>query len=191
MERMYFVTAGESVTVYYRPTYNYITSCDMKDAKKVIKSLLDMTTEQFYDYLQTMKVRIPSDTSSYTRVVDDTKDKEQWYQNAWRHTTKVVLDKYKLRMVDEEVPYEYLKEKAERERVSKWNIGKQARKVPKKVEKAKDEIVATKETKETKKPAKKVPKKVNRDLLEDVSIDNLITAITELKRKKVPKKNKK
>lgn len=107
MERLYVAKTRDSSSIYHRPTFQYIESCDNKILKAKLKELLGMNTEEFYRYLKGKGVRLQS-KKQYDFNQKDDGDNEKWYQGAWKFVTDKLLKDYKLKMIDEEIPYDFI-----------------------------------------------------------------------------------
>jgi 3-polyprenyl-4-hydroxybenzoate decarboxylase len=136
MERLYVAMTGDSGTIYHRPTFQYIESCSRSEMRVKLKKLLAMNTEDFYKYMKEEKgVRL------YTRKQWDsnlrgTDEQEKWYQGAWKSVTNHLLKELKLKMVEENVPYDYIEQLLlESKKQTTWGES----------EKAEDEVSSTNE----------------------------------------------
>jgi len=155
MKRFYIKRIADHVTIVHRPTHQIIRMGSLdEDMKKVIKSYMEMSTEEFYKELNSLGLKFKTN-KSYQEDID--KDKEEWYEKAWIFTTKQVLDHFKLKdnIPEEEVPLELIKELQKKDN-KVWDI------------ETKEEIKEALEEKEkpkkrTLKKRKKLPKKVKNE----------------------------
>ena len=155
MERLYLALVDKDMSIYHRPTHEFIGSCNLKEVKTVVKKLLEMDTNTFYDYIETKGVKIQLNKKVSTMDDIEMKNREDWYIKAWKCSTEKILRQNHLQMVDEDIPYDYLRDKATKKHT--WEIEKKKhKKVAKKV--IHEEI---KETKQPKKPVRKVHSKKN------------------------------
>lgn len=153
MKRFYIKRIADHVTIVHRPTHQVIMMGNMdEDMKKVIKSYMEMSTEEFYKELNSLGLKFKTSRGIQE---DIDKEKEEWYEKAWIFTTKQVLDYFKLKdnIPEEEVPYELIKE-LQKEDNKVWNIEPN--------EEVKEET-KEEEKKSPLKKRKKLPKKVKNE----------------------------
>lgn len=126
MERLFVkYSLSGNVSIYFRPLHAYLEGHDKLDVKKRLKELLAMSTKEFYEYLDTKRVAKffrPAMTSSGLPFYQD---KEDWYEGAWKMQTERLFKEFKLVNVEEDYPFELLRESEVKRRENtdtSWNI---------------------------------------------------------------------
>ena len=159
MKRFYIKRIADYITIVHRPTHQVIMMGNMdEEMGKQIKRFINMSTEEFYKELNSLGLKFK--TIKNIKEERD-KEKEDWYEKAWKFTTKQVLDHYKLKedsIPNEEVPLEFIKE-LQKEGNKVWNIEpkEEIKEEPK--EEPKEETKEAVKEEKPKKKNKKLPKK--------------------------------
>ena len=109
MERIYLSVAGDSISVYHRPTHQLIAIGNARKIAIVVKNLLKKSTEDYYKWLiNDCKLKPKLEGKKNKAYLGDLKDKEEWFEKAWIIGTNKFLKKYHLKQVNEDIPFELI-----------------------------------------------------------------------------------
>lgn len=112
--RLYFKRIGENVSIYFRPTHEYLGSVSWDEGgKEELKKLILMPRYEFYTYLYKKNVRLPEQNSIIMSLdVNSLKDRESWFNEAWKMQSTYILDSLGIDIEEtyESPPYTYIKE---------------------------------------------------------------------------------
>ena len=102
MKRIYLKRTGNLITIINRNTHEllgFLSTEDKEGAKKAIKDICNMSTEEYIQYALGLGVRFRANKQNQF-VVDE--DSEKWYTGAWATTTTHTLKE--LGMKDSDIP---------------------------------------------------------------------------------------
>lgn len=163
MERFYLRKVSNSATLVNRNTHDYITTVnleDIKSARKFIKELCEMTTEEYVQYCLSNNVRFRRDNTSKGFMPNI--EEEKWYTGAWSSTTDLVFKELGLKkdlMPNDTITIELVEEcrRSLKEVASTKKITKSLPTRKKKVEEV-EEVNPIASSKPPKKEVKPLPK---------------------------------
>lgn len=171
MERLYLAITGDSATIHHRPTHEFIACGNVKDMTSKVKELLKMSTKEFYEYLVKNVNYIRLEGKTHKTYKHNEAEQEDWYKKAWLQGTNLLLKKNKIKMVDEEVPYEYIDQLLDERRKAQSTLFSSNNSIV-------DEEEKWTETEELKQPPRKLirkssaitPKEDEEDITEAMSV---------------------
>lgn len=100
LKRLEFRRSGDNISVLYRPIHTYIKFVNNdEEGKEEIKKLCKMTRTEFAAFLKTV-TGLPRITNASIEEALKS-DNEKWYNGAWRHQTKKILDEIGIENVSE------------------------------------------------------------------------------------------
>ena len=109
MNRIYLAVTGDSVSVYHRPTHQLINIGSIKEMKAFVKSVLSLDTKEYYTWLiNRCRFKVALEGRKRKDYIANVKESEDWYKGAWKSTTEKFLNKYHLKNIIEEVPFELI-----------------------------------------------------------------------------------
>lgn len=164
MKRIYLKRTGNLITIMNRNTHELLGFLSMEDkegAKKAIKDICNMSTEEYIQYALGLGVRFS--TYKQNQFVFN-EDSEKWYEGAWATTTTHTLKE--LGMKDSDIPDDEITPELIEEVKHKRESVRTKKPLPKKKEKS-----------EVKQPVEVVKEEKPQEL----------TNVVELKEKKVKK----
>lgn len=98
--RLYIKLLNNEVNIYARH-YVYLG-----DGKELLKEILAMDTEEYYKWLMDNNNRLP-EKNVFTKHKDE---REEWYEKAWKGQTEKYFKDNKLKMVEEDIPFDFINE---------------------------------------------------------------------------------
>jgi hypothetical protein len=109
MKRLYIKCVNGTYDIIHRPSHEYIRGAIKGNIKSVLKKLLSMSTEEFYQYMESKGIRIKLDTKF--KCITEKPELEDWYKDAWAGQTEDLFKKLGLKNVEEDIPYKELLKK--------------------------------------------------------------------------------
>ena len=103
MKRIYLKRTGNLITIMNRNTHELLGFLSMEDregAKKAIKDICNMSTEEYIQYALGLGVRFRTEQKQKQFLIDE--ESEKWYEGAWVTTTTHTLKE--LGMSDSDIP---------------------------------------------------------------------------------------
>ena len=95
LERLELREFDEYISVLYRPNHDYLMFLDKdKNYKEVIKNLINMSREEFIEFLKQRKNLMP--ITEYSLKVSKESSKEEWYLKGWSMNTNNILNELNL-----------------------------------------------------------------------------------------------
>jgi hypothetical protein len=168
MKRIYLKRTGNLITIMNRNTHEllgFLSIEDREGAKKAIKDICNMSTEEYIQYALGLGVRFSADKHKKFIVNEDS---EKWYEGAWATTTTHTLKELGMKdnIPDDEITPSLVEEVKKAMKESKGTPVRAKKPLPKKREKP-----------EVKQPVEVVKEEKPQEL----------TNVVELKEKKVKK----
>jgi len=109
--RVYFKKVADIVSIYYRPTHNYIKSCKWDDeGKKEISDILCMDKYRFYDIMLEKRIRLLDQNTQMIKNDIVFEDSEAWFIGAWYSQTLKLLAELNIDVerLYEQIPFNYV-----------------------------------------------------------------------------------
>lgn len=112
--RLYFKKIGDSVSIYFRPTHEYLGSVSWDDVgKEELKKLVFMPRYEFYTYLYQRNIRLPEQNSIIINLdINSIKERESWFNDAWKMQSTHLLESIGIDIEEtyESPPFIFIKE---------------------------------------------------------------------------------
>lgn len=179
MKRIYLKRTGNLITIMNRNTHELLGFLSMEDkegAKKAIKDICNMSTEEYIQYALGLGVRFRTEQKQKQFLIDE--ESEKWYEGAWVTTTTHTLKE--LGMSDSDIP---------NDEITPELIEKVKKKLNRTLVKAKKPLPKKKEKPEVKQPVEVVKEKKLQEFTNIIELKDKKVKKALPKKKTEPKKN--